>query len=78
MIGVVGAITVLLGVILGSGAIFDFSQTTTTIGQIGDNIINNYIENELGISLDKYRDNCSAGVYDNSDAGQFCDIFIGG
>lgn len=60
VMGVIGALTILLGVILGSGAVFDFSQTTTSIGQIGDNIINNYLADQ-GIDLDEFKVLCDTG-----------------
>ncbi len=60
VIGIIGAIATLIGVVLGSGAIIDFSQTTTTIGQIGDNIINNYLADQ-GINLDEFKALCISG-----------------
>ena len=60
MIGVIGALTARLGVVLGSGAIIDFSQTTTNIGQIGDNVINNYLADQ-GIDLDEFKKLCASG-----------------
>ncbi len=60
VIGVIGALTALLGVVLGSGAIIDFSQTTTNIGHLGDNIINNYLA-DRGINLDEFKKLCASG-----------------
>lgn len=56
-------IAVLLTVIGGStlDLVFDFSNTN--IGQIGDNIINNYLE-EQGINLDAFRELCDSGEVD--------------
>ena len=82
VIGVIGALTALLGVILGSGVVLDFSSdssinTNIDIGQIGDNIINNFITDTLGLDVEQYRTNCQSGVYDNDPAGRYCDL-IGG
>jgi len=76
-LAVVLAILGIIATVIGGSASdwsFDFSQTTTNIGQIGDNIINNYIKNELGIDIEQYRANCETGVYDNDPAGQYCDL----
>ena len=70
--GIIGAIAVLVGAVLGSSAVIDFSETN--IGQIGDNIINNYIQNELGINIDQYIQNCKAGIYAGQTAEQYCDL----
>ncbi len=72
VIGILGAVAVLIGAILGSGAVIDFSSTS--IGQIGDNVINNYIQNELGINIDQYIQNCKAGIYAGQTAQQYCDL----
>jgi len=45
----------------GTSWTFDFSQTT--IGQIGDNIINQYFADQ-GIDLDEFRAMCDAGEVD--------------
>lgn len=55
VIGVIGALTALLGVILGSGVVIDFStdssiNTNIEIGQIGDNVINTVI-NQMGLDI---------------------------
>ena len=71
LIAIIGVITAMIG----GGSTnwtFDFSQTN--IGQIGDNIINNYIKNELGIDVDKFRENCNAGVYVGKEAQTYCDL----
>jgi len=60
VVGIIGALTALLGVVLGSGAIIDFSQTTTNIGHLGDNIINNYLADQ-GIDLDEFKVLCDTG-----------------
>jgi len=76
--GKIAIILAILGIVtalIGGGAsnwTFDFSQTN--IGQIGDNIINNYIRNELGIDIDKFRENCNAGVYLGKEAQNYCDL----
>ena len=82
VVGIIGALTALLGVILGSGAVIDFSSdssvnTNIDIGQIGDNVINNFITNTLGIDIEQYKTNCQAGVYTDDPAGKYCDL-IGG
>lgn len=65
-------LAVLLTIIGGASLNLDFSQTT--IGQIGDNFINNYITNELGIDIEQYRENCRAGTYEGTEADQYCDL----
>ena len=51
---------------------FDFSQTS--IGQIGDNVINNYIQDTYGIDIEKFKDNCKAGKYIGKEAQEYCDL----
>jgi hypothetical protein len=68
-VSVVIAIITVVGV--GSYS-FDFSQTN--IGQIGDNIINNYIQNELGIDIEKFKENCDAGMYIGKEAQGYCEL----
>ena len=53
-------IAVLLTVIGGSTLDLDFDFSNTNIGQIGDNIINNYLA-EQGINLDAFRELCDNG-----------------
>lgn len=57
----------------GGSFVLDFSNTTT-IGQIGDNIINNYIEENLGIDIEKFKENCDAGEYAGQVAEQYCEL----
>lgn len=57
--GIAIALITLVTAILGGGSItswsFDFSQTT--IGQIGDNIINNYLADQ-GIDWEAFKELC--------------------
>ncbi len=61
--GIVVIIVAIIGLFAGSGSAtnwtFDFS--TTTIGQIGDNIINQYFADQ-GIDLDEFRKMCDEGT----------------
>ncbi len=71
-ITIILAIIGVLGAAAGGSYALDFS--TTNIGQIGDNIINNYIQNELGIDIEKFKENCAAGKYIGQDAQQYCEL----
>ena len=66
-------IAVLLAVIGGSTLNLDFSTTITEIGQIGD--INNYIQENYGIDLEKFKENCDAGKYAGLEAETYCELF---
>ena len=70
-VAILGIITALIG---GGSTNWSFDFSQTNIGQIGDNIINNYITNELGIDIDKFRENCNAGLYIEKEAQQYCDL----
>ena len=65
-------IAVLLTVIGGSTLDLDFDFSNTNIGQIGDNIINNYLE-EQGIDLDTFREICELGKV-HEEIKQYCDL----
>jgi len=53
-------VALLLTIIGGMSLSLDFDFSNTNIGQIGDNIINNYLE-ERGINLDAFRELCDSG-----------------
>jgi len=56
--GIIIAVIGLLGAAAGGSYALDFSQTN--IGQIGDNIINNYLA-EQGIDIEEFRALCESG-----------------
>ena len=67
-------VAVLLTVIGGMTLNLDLSQTNTNIGQIGDNIFNQFLLDQ-GIDVDQYRANCLSGVYKNDpNGGKYCDL----
>jgi hypothetical protein len=45
-----------------------------TIGQIGDNIVNNYVQEQLGIDVDKFKENCEKGIYEGKESQMYCDL----
>jgi hypothetical protein len=59
ILAVIGAV----GGILAGGAAYSFDFSSTTIGQIGDNIINNYLADQ-GIDIDGFREMCRNGEVD--------------
>ena len=66
----IGAILIALAG--GSWALtLDFSQTT--IGQIGDNTINNIIKQELGIDLTEFKKLCDEGTV-HEEFKQYCSL----
>ena len=70
--GIITIIIAIIGVIGGGSATnwsFDFS--TTNIGQIGDNTINNIIQQQFGIDLDEFKAMCDEGLIDE-DFVQYC------
>ena len=68
----IGAIAVaIIGIFAtGEGTNWTFDFSTTTIGQIGDNIINNYLADQ-GIDLDEFRAMCDAGTV-HEEIKQYC------
>jgi len=75
--GIIITLISLVAVIVGGGGsvtnwTFDFS--TTNIGQIGDNITNEFIQNNFGINFDKFRENCKLGFYQGRQAQDICDL----
>jgi len=69
-----GAIILAVIALVGTAAggtitgVFDFS--TTTIGQIGDNIINNYLADQ-GIDLEEFKKMCDEGTV-HEEIKQYC------
>ena len=60
--GIIAIIIALIGVIGGGSATnWSFDLSTTNIGQIGDNTINNIIMNEFGVDLDVFKAMCNRG-----------------
>ena len=53
-------VALLLTVIGGMSLSLDFDFSNTNIGQIGDNVINQYLTNQ-GIDLDGFRKLCDSG-----------------
>jgi len=60
---IIAGVVAIIGTAAGGSitGVFDFSQTTTNIGQIGDNIINNYLADQ-GIDIDEFRKMCDEGT----------------
>jgi len=56
-------VALLLTIIGGMSLSLDFDFSNTNIGQIGDNIINQYFEDK-GIDLDGFRELCDSGEVD--------------
>ena len=65
-------IAILLTVIGGMSLSFDFDFSETNIGQIGDNIINNYLA-EQGIDIEGFRELCQAGEVEEQFQ-KYCDL----
>ncbi len=59
-----GIVIAVIGVFAaGVGGSFALDFSTTNIGQIGDNIINNYLADQ-GINIDEFRAMCDRGEVD--------------
>lgn len=71
ILGVIGSV---LGVGSSSDWTFNWDQSVTNIGHIGDNTINQYFLDNFGVNLEKAKENCIAGVYEGMEAQVYCDL----
>jgi len=74
-VGIPLVVLSIIGGIAGGQYALDFS--TTNIGQIGDNItnevINNYVRDNFGVAPEKFKEDCEAGVHKDTPAQEYCD-----
>jgi len=59
--GIIIAVIAVIGTAAGGSFVID--QSTTIIGQIGDNVINQYFADQ-GINLEEFKRMCDAGEVD--------------
>ena len=64
-------VALLITIVGGMSLDFDFSQTN--IGQIGDNIINNYLA-EQDIDIEQFIEQCNAGLHVDTQVQLICDV----